>query len=142
MVAHEEDDCGGGEFERTLDHLARVDRRVIDGALLLLLVGNELVLLVEEQDAQRLFVGERHGSAAIVEHRGPRREHSAALQFGARHALGGGLDDLELGDRGFPDAVDLAQARRRSRDYLGKGAEPGEQGLGERLHVDARLRVA
>ena len=39
-------------FERPLHHLAHIDRGVIDGALLLHLVGDDLVALVEEQDAE------------------------------------------------------------------------------------------
>ncbi len=37
------------QFERAADHLARIDRRVIDGARALHLVGDQAVLLVEEQ---------------------------------------------------------------------------------------------
>jgi hypothetical protein len=67
MVVHQ-DDRGGGEFERPLDHLARINRRVIDGAGLLQFVGDERVALVEEQDAELLLLGERHRGAAIVQH--------------------------------------------------------------------------
>ena len=66
-----QDDRGGGQFERALDDLARVDRRVVDGADLLQLVGDELVALVEKQHAELLAVGERLGGAAIVEHGRP-----------------------------------------------------------------------
>ena len=61
MVVHE-DDRGRGQFERALDHFARIDRRVIDRALLLHLVGDELVALVEKQDAELLLLGERHAA--------------------------------------------------------------------------------
>jgi len=70
VVVHE-DQRRCRQFERTLDDLARIDRRVVDRALLLHLVGDDLVLLVEKQDAELLLVGERHGGAAIVEHRRP-----------------------------------------------------------------------
>jgi hypothetical protein len=50
-------DRGRGEFERALDHFARIDRRVVDGAGLLDLIGDQLVALVEEQDAELLLVG-------------------------------------------------------------------------------------
>src|SRR5262249_18035916 len=53
MVVHQ-NDGGGGELERALDHLARIDRGVIDGAGLMLLVGDEVVALVEEQNAEVL----------------------------------------------------------------------------------------
>ena len=42
----------GRQLERPLHHLAHIDRGVIDGALLLHLVGDDLVALVEEQDAE------------------------------------------------------------------------------------------
>ena len=51
MIVHQ-DERGGRQFERALDHLARIDRRVVDRALLQHLVGDQLVLLVEEQDAE------------------------------------------------------------------------------------------
>ena len=51
--------------------LARIDRRVVDGAGLLHLVGDQRVLLVEEQDAELLALLERHGGAAIVDHLAP-----------------------------------------------------------------------
>jgi hypothetical protein len=51
VVVHEHD-CRGRQLERPLHHLAHIDRGVIDGALLLHLVGDDLVALVEEQDAE------------------------------------------------------------------------------------------
>ena len=98
------------QFERALDHLARIDRRVVDGAGLLQLVGDELVALVEEQDAELLLVGERHGGAAIVEHRRPGRQHRPLLDLAAREPAGRRLHDLELGDGGLAQALDLARA--------------------------------
>ena len=53
MVVHQ-NDRGGRKLERALDDFAGVDRRVIDGADLLDFVGNELIALVEEQDAELL----------------------------------------------------------------------------------------
>ena len=67
MVVHQHDG-GGREFERPLDHLARIDRRVVHGASLLHLVGDQRVALVEEQHAEQFLVLERHCGAAIVEH--------------------------------------------------------------------------
>src|ERR1700756_5148105 len=55
------------ELERALDHFAGIDRRVIDGAGLILLVGDEVVSLVEKQDAKMLLALEAHGGAAIVD---------------------------------------------------------------------------
>jgi hypothetical protein len=60
-----------------LDHLARIDRRVVDGAGLLHFVGDERIALVEKQHAELLAIGEALGAAAIVEHVRPRRQHRA-----------------------------------------------------------------
>jgi hypothetical protein len=54
-----------------LHHFARIDRRVVDRALLLHLVGDQLVLLVEEEDAELFACFEGHGGAAIVDNRLP-----------------------------------------------------------------------
>ena len=51
MVVHQDQRCGP-EFERAAHDLARIDRRVIDRANALHLVGDELVLLIEEEDAE------------------------------------------------------------------------------------------
>jgi hypothetical protein len=55
-VVVDQDHRGRREFERALDDLAGVDRGVVDGADLLDLVGDELVALVEEQDAELLLM--------------------------------------------------------------------------------------
>jgi len=49
---------GRREFEGALDDFARIDRRMVDRADLLALVGNQAVALVEKQDAKLLLVGE------------------------------------------------------------------------------------
>ena len=51
MVVHQHYG-GGGELECPFDHLARIDRRVVDGSGLLHLVGDQRVTLVEEQHAE------------------------------------------------------------------------------------------
>ena len=71
-VIVDEDDRGRRKLQRPLDHLARIDRRVVHGADLLQFVDDQLVALVEEQHAELLLVGERHRRAAIVEHARPR----------------------------------------------------------------------
>jgi hypothetical protein len=44
VIMHK-DDRGRGELERALDHLAWIDRRVVDGTDLLALVGDQTVAL-------------------------------------------------------------------------------------------------
>jgi hypothetical protein len=51
VIVHQED-RGRRQFQRPLDHFARIDRRVIDRANLLHLVGYQLIALVEKQDAK------------------------------------------------------------------------------------------
>jgi hypothetical protein len=65
--------------------LARIQGRVIDGAPLLLLVGDQLVLAVEEEDAEALdrLVGE--AGAAIIDERRPRRQHRPVGDAFAQH---------------------------------------------------------
>ena len=115
-----------------------IDRRVVDGARLLHLVGDQRVALVEEEQAELLLVHEGHGRAAIVEHRGPGREDRALGHRALGEAPRRGLDDLEVGDDALADAVDLGEARGRRGEHLGEGAEAPDQLLGDRLHVAAR----
>ena len=51
MVVHQ-DDRRGVQFERALHHLARIDRRVVDRAALLALMGDQRVLAVEEEKVE------------------------------------------------------------------------------------------
>jgi hypothetical protein len=67
ILVHQ-DERGCRQFQRALDHLARIDRRMIDGADLLHLIGDQLVALVEKQLAKLLLVGKRHAGAAIADH--------------------------------------------------------------------------
>ena len=63
-----DNDHGGSiEQERPLHHLAWIDRGVINGALLLHLVGDEVVLPVQEEDANLFYLSEGHGRLAVVE---------------------------------------------------------------------------
>ena len=50
-VVVDEDQRARRKLQRAAHDLARVDGRVVDGAFLLHLVGDQLVLLVEEEDA-------------------------------------------------------------------------------------------
>lgn len=56
-----------GQLQRALYDLARVNGRVIDGALLLHLIRDELVLLVEKQDPKLLAVLIALGRAQVFE---------------------------------------------------------------------------
>jgi len=70
VIVHE-DQRRGRQFQRALDDFARIDGRVIDRAGLLQLVDDQLIALVEEQDAKLLLLGEGHGGAAIIDYARP-----------------------------------------------------------------------
>ncbi len=97
VVVHQ-DERGGRQFQRAFDHFARIDRGVVERAGLLYFVSDQLVALVEEQDAKLLLVGERHAGAAIADHVVPGRQRDAALDLAFCNTLGGGGEQLELGD--------------------------------------------
>ena len=71
MIVHE-NNGRRRQLQRALDHLARIDRGMIDGAGLLYFVGDELIAFVEKENAELLAVGKGLRGAAIVEHGGPR----------------------------------------------------------------------
>ena len=54
------------QLQRPLHNLAHIDRGVVNGALLLHLIGDHLIALVEEQDAELrqvpVFIGARPGT--------------------------------------------------------------------------------
>ena len=48
----DQDQGGSAQFERALDHLAGVDRGVVDGAALLPLMSDQHVLAIEEEEVE------------------------------------------------------------------------------------------
>ena len=101
---------GGGQLERALDHLARVERRVVDRAAALHLVADQDVLAVEEQDAEMLGRLVLHGELEVVDQRRPGADHRPLLDLLLQHALKQGVDGLEQ-DLGEAQIV-VARARR------------------------------
>ena len=134
MVVHQ-DDRGGAQLQRPLDHFARIDGRVIDGAAILHLVGDQMIFAVQEEDAEFLVLRARHRRRAIIEQRLPGRQRGPAHHFGLRQPLGGGFDDLEMAGDALAHALDFQQALARRRDHVGEGAEALDQRLGQRFGV-------
>ena len=93
----DEDDSRGGELQSAFDHLAGIDRRVIDSAGLLDFVGDQAVALVEKQDAEDFAVLEGHCSAAIINDGRPGTKHLTLVDAAANELLDGGFDDFEIG---------------------------------------------
>jgi len=59
-------------LQGALNHFARIDRGMIDGAGLLHFIGDEQIALIKEQQHSKLLaIGEALRSAAIVEHARP-----------------------------------------------------------------------
>ena len=83
MIVDEDHGCRR-KLESPFDDLARIDRRVIDRAGLLHFVGDQLVALVEKEDAKLLLLGEGLGAAAIIEHGRPGRECRPLSHFAAQ----------------------------------------------------------
>jgi len=133
-----QDDRRRRQLQRPLDDLARIDGRVVDGAARLLLVGDERVLAVEEQHAERFVRRPRHGRGAVIDERGPGAQGGPVQQLRAGEPERRRLDDLELRDHALARALDLQDALARGRKHLREGAETADQRLGERLEVAPR----
>jgi hypothetical protein len=52
-----QNDSGRGQFQRSFENFTRIDRRMIDRADLLDLVGDKLIAFIEKQDAKLLPLG-------------------------------------------------------------------------------------
>jgi hypothetical protein len=114
---------------------------VIDGALLLHLVRDELVLLVEEQHAELFAVLPALGRAQVLENLLPRGKRWALQDGGAHEAQGGRANEPQLGDDRVADPVDLLQALVGRVDHLGERAETGDQLFRELLGIAPRQRA-
>jgi hypothetical protein len=66
VIVHK-DDGRGGELQRSLDDLARVNRRVINRSVALDFISDERVFPIEKQYAEFLVDAARHGGRAIVQ---------------------------------------------------------------------------
>ena len=67
MIVHK-DDRRSRKLERALHHLTHIDRRVIHRPLALHFVGDELVLLVEEENAKLFTLLVALHGAQIAQH--------------------------------------------------------------------------
>lgn len=137
MVTHQ-DHRRCRKLERAFHHLARIDRRVVDRAATLHLIGDQHIALVEEEDAE-LFAGlVRHGGMAILDDRRPRGHDLLAPELALQGPVGDSRDQLQVERHGLADALYLGQQRRRRTEDAGERAEPLDQRLGDRLGVAPR----
>lgn len=104
-----EDERRGGKLEGAAHDFARIDRRVIDRADALNLIGDQTILFIEEKDAELFAIEKRHGGPAIIDHCGEARQGWALFDGGLRETPSRGFDDLQFADRGGAEAVLLAE---------------------------------
>src|SRR5271169_1145556 len=137
MVVHQ-DQRRGAEFERALDHLAGIDRGVVDRAALLALVLEQHILAVEKQDVELLDLVVRDLGAAIIDQLVPGIDHRPFLQL-RPHQPQRCL--AHRFDRGDPGEAEPRGSQRVGigAQQLGKPAELLEQLLRQGLDVAARV---
>lgn len=107
-VIMDEDDRRRGEFEGAAHDFTRINRRVIDRAATLHLIGDRAIALVEEKNAEFLALGQRYGGAAIIENIAERGKLLAATQRAAYEPSRRRLDDFKFGDGCFAEPIDFA----------------------------------
>src|SRR5271169_5288352 len=137
MVVHQ-DQRRAAEFERALDHLAGIDRGVVDRAALLALVLEQHILAVEKQDVELLDLVVRDLGAAIIDQLVPGIDHRPFLQL-RPHQPQRCL--AHRFDRGDPGEAEPRGSQRVGigAQQLGKPAELLEQLLRQGLDVAARV---
>ena len=133
-----EDQAGALHFQRAPGDLARVNRRMVDGAASHDLVEDQLVLPVEEDHAELLARLVLDFAADVFDQRAPGGDDLAGFQFLERGARVQLVDGLEIGGDRLADAVDLDQHLGRRREDGGQAAKLTLQRLGNRLHIPAR----
>lgn len=111
---------------------------MVDRADLLHLIGDQGVLLVGKQDAERLAGLERHGCAAFIDHRRPASRHGALRHLPPGKTLPRGRHDPEIGSDSLADAGHLGQQMLRRGNDFGEESESADQLLRNRLHVAPR----
>ena len=140
MVVHQ-DHGAFRQLQRPTHDLARIDRGMVDGAVVHHLVGDQLVLLVEEEDAELLARGVGEAELHIVEQLAPRGDHRPLADRRAPDARADLGQQLRVEGDGLADAGHAAQLGRRGGQHPRERAEPGQQRLGQRLDVAARDRA-
>src|ERR1700719_3047059 len=90
----DKDDRRSAEFEGAAHDLPGVNRRMIDRADALNLVGDQMILLVEKKHAKFLVVEEGHRGAAVIDDGGETRQRRPRFDRGFGKTFGRRLDHL------------------------------------------------
>ena len=123
------------QFQRPPNHLARIDRRVVDGAAALRLVGLQPVAAVQEQHADLLDRLARQDGGQIADQRVPVGQHRPVQHLRPRQAQRGGLHQLQRRGTRLAEPLDAAQIGHRGGDRARVAAEARHQHPGNRLGV-------
>ena len=115
---------------------------MVDRALLLLLVGDQGVVAVEEEHPEVLGLAVAEARGAVVQHRLPGADDRPADHRFAQRAHAECLDQLERVDHPVADARHLLQRPLFGAEHGADGAEALDQPLGERLDVAPGQRLA
>ena len=137
----DEDQRRSVQFQRAADDLSRIDRNMIDRAARLFLVGNQDVPAVQIEDSKLLGRTMGHCGVAIIQQRVPARQDRPVHDPGTGHALRRRLDDLQFGDHGRSDTLDLVQTRRFGGQYPIEILENLDQSTSKRFHILPRDRA-
>src|SRR5690606_41892779 len=94
-VVVDEDARGCSKHKRALDYFTGINGGVIDRAGLLVLIGDEVIIVVEEEEAELLDLLLAHRGLAIFKQRLPRADDVFLLDLGAEQLLAKRLGDLQ-----------------------------------------------
>ena len=104
----DEDQRGRPDIQPPADHLARMDRRLVDRSVADMMVEDQPVARIEVENADPLDRQVGHVDRQVIEQRLPAAEHRLLAYLGARHAAGGDRDRVQRGGAGRADALDPA----------------------------------
>ena len=90
MVVHE-NDGRGVEFQGSLDDFARIERHMIDGALLLRLVGDQGIVVIQKENTEMFVHLMRQRRLAVIQQRLPGGDHRPLHELVAQRPEGNRL---------------------------------------------------
>ena len=136
-VVVDEDQPRRAQIQPLVDHLARVDRRLIDAAVGQMLIADQAVFGVEVQHPHPLHRQMRHIDGKVIDQRLPATQHrlGAGLRAGqppCRHP-----HDMQGRRRRLAHARMARQRRRVGIEHASQRAKPLDQRACDRLGVAA-----
>lgn len=136
----DEDERGRAEIDRAADHLARIDRGLIDRTVGHMIIADQHVAGIEVEHPHPLYLQICHVGAKIVEQCLPAGEDRLLLHRGAQQAQGRRLRDLQGRDAGVAHSGKAGERVPVGAEHAADSPEIVEQRLGKRFGVAARYR--